>query len=103
MSEQSPVTRHVVEAMWLSRKSRGWSGDRLATEMRKRGAQWTRTTVAKLENGHRANISIEELVLLAELLGVSPTQLLPGEQYVDFSAQLRGIADLLEIRQGGRP
>jgi transcriptional regulator with XRE-family HTH domain len=58
------------------RKDRGWSAEQLAARMRAAGIEWTRLVVAKLETGRRQAVSVEELLSLAAVLGVSPLHLL---------------------------
>jgi hypothetical protein len=48
----------------------------LAGEMRKRGCNWTRIVVTKLETGRRHSVSVEELLALSHVLDVAPVNLL---------------------------
>lgn len=70
------VTRQVIGRMKDLRKRRGWSAQKLADAMTGVGAPWLDTTVAKLENGHRKNVTVAELAGLAEVFGVTPSDLL---------------------------
>jgi transcriptional regulator with XRE-family HTH domain len=59
------------------RKHLGWSQDRLAEQMTKRGFPWKQSTVTKTETAGRP-IRVNEFVDLAEIFGVETTDLLYG-------------------------
>jgi transcriptional regulator with XRE-family HTH domain len=62
------------------RKARGWSAEKLASEVAALGIPWTRTVVAKLETRRRPGVSVAELFALAYVLRVAPIDLLvPAE------------------------
>jgi transcriptional regulator with XRE-family HTH domain len=65
------------------RRGKGWRQDDLAREARRANIQWTRSIVAKVEAGHR-QLSLEELLLVPDLLGVPLEELLvtDGDVYV---------------------
>lgn len=64
----------VVKGM---RAARGWSAERLATEMAAAGVPWTRDTVVNLENGRRKNLHVHEAMALAWILdAASPLDVL---------------------------
>lgn len=72
--------------------------------MTTRGVGWSRVSVEKLENGRRGAITAQELVALADVLGVSPISLLDtGNSTVPTAAAgavLSGvIAELKALRQ----
>lgn len=48
------------------------TGAFVASEMAKRGHQWNRTTTAKIENGQRESVTVDELLTLSFILGVPP-------------------------------
>ncbi len=48
----------------------------LAERLTALGLPWNRTTVVKLENGRRENVSVTELLVLAEALATAPVNLL---------------------------
>lgn len=58
------------------RKKRGWSAAELAKQMKAAGIPWERIVVTKLENGHRASVSTDELVALAAVLNCPLVMLL---------------------------
>lgn len=66
------VAKRVKEA----RTRRGWTADDLAKALVKQGVKWERSTVAKLENGNRQNVSLTEWLALAAVLNVAPVHLL---------------------------
>lgn len=69
------------------RKRHGWSAERLAQEMRAVGVPWQRIVVAKLENGRRPFVTIDELLALAQVLDVAPIDLLlPVDQEARYAA-----------------
>lgn len=65
------IARRVREI----RLRRGLTQDELATALQREGVQWARSTIAKLELGHRDNISVVELLALSYCLACSPTHL----------------------------
>ncbi len=73
----SPITPGAVVAARLValRGSLLWSQEELARRMTAYGLPWSRTTVAKIENMSR-QVSVDELVAVAFVLGVSPAALL---------------------------
>ncbi|WP_052479814.1 helix-turn-helix domain-containing protein [Streptomyces sp. NBRC 110035] len=58
------------------RRRRGWTAADLGARLTEHGLPWNRTTVVKLENGRRENVSVTELLVLAEALGTAPVNLL---------------------------
>jgi transcriptional regulator with XRE-family HTH domain len=67
------------------RDIRGWSQQRLADEMRKIGYPMDRSTIAKIERGHRP-VSMQDSIALALALGVAPKALqLPHEQGAEIA------------------
>jgi transcriptional regulator with XRE-family HTH domain len=58
------------------RMQRGWSHEQLAVALKAVGIPWTRQVVAKLENGRRQTLTLEELHGLALVLDVPPLALL---------------------------
>jgi len=94
------LTRSIAEQVRRHRKARGWSAQRLSDECSGLGFDFPRSTLADLESGRRANISVAELIALAAALGVPPLLLLypvgqeaeaevwPGEVRPAFRAAL---------------
>lgn len=76
-TKQAPAAVGQVFAARLreAREARRWTQQQLAGAMNALGAPMDRTTIAKLEKGHR-QARVEELVALAAALDVSPTYLL---------------------------
>ena len=75
---EGPVapTQAVAGRVREVRDRRRMSAARLADEMTRVGIRWDRNTVAKLETGRRANVSVAELLALAVVLDVAPVHLL---------------------------
>lgn len=69
-------TRVVAQRVREVRERRRMSASRLAEEMTRVGVPWDRGTVAKLETGRRANVSVAELLALADVLNIAPVHLL---------------------------
>jgi transcriptional regulator with XRE-family HTH domain len=71
-----PITKIVAANVVRLRKARGWSQDRLCTEMQSVGCEWQRDVVAKVENGRRKAITVDELAALAGVFNlVNPWEL----------------------------
>jgi transcriptional regulator with XRE-family HTH domain len=75
MSQHHTPERVVAERLAELRQRRGWSQAELADRMAAYGIPWGRTTPGKIENRQR-NVTVEELVGLAFVLGVSPVALM---------------------------
>ncbi len=57
-----------------SRERKPWSQEQLVDRLREMGVEWDRATLARLEAGRR-KVSLDEALLLAAALGVSPQYL----------------------------
>lgn len=91
-------TRAVAGQVHRHRKERGWSAQRLSEECAKLGFDFPRSTLADLESGRRAHVSVAELLVLAAALGIPPlllifpvgssegAEVLPGEVRPVFRA-----------------
>jgi transcriptional regulator with XRE-family HTH domain len=69
-------TAAVAHRVRELRERRGFTAQRLADLMVEQGISWQRSTVAKLENGNRESVSLQEWLALAVVLSVSPLHLL---------------------------
>lgn len=69
-------TRSVAEQIHRHRKARGWSAQKLSDACTKLGMEFPRSTLADLESGRRAHISVAELIVIAHALNVPPLQLI---------------------------
>lgn len=80
-----PVTAHrvIASAVKQLRDDRGWSAQRLGQELKAIGLSWDRSIVANFENGRRAYVTVEELLALAVVLGVTPADLLAPSGVAD--------------------
>lgn len=79
MDAESP-TQTVIEQVKRLREGQGLSGAGIARRMTELGIPWDRNTIAKLENGHRASLGLDEWLALAYILDVPPLALLlPSE------------------------
>jgi transcriptional regulator with XRE-family HTH domain len=86
------------------RQIRGWTQQELATELDKAGVKLGEFAIARLESGKRRGVTLDEVIAVAAVLGVSPLHmlvplddtrvhlapLLPAIRAVDARAWLRG-------------
>jgi WD40 repeat protein/3',5'-cyclic AMP phosphodiesterase CpdA len=74
--EQPNITRAVGTEIARLRKLRGWSAEQLAQECTRFGPpSMDRSKIAKIENGHRRRVGLDEVQVLARALGVPVEQL----------------------------
>jgi transcriptional regulator with XRE-family HTH domain len=71
-SPTATVAKRVREV----RERRGLTAAQLAERLAEQGVPWERSTVAKLENGKRQNLTLTEWLALAVVLNVAPVHLL---------------------------
>ncbi|MCZ0979400.1 helix-turn-helix transcriptional regulator [Streptomyces diastatochromogenes] len=69
-------TEAVAHRVREVRTRRGLTAQQLAEKLAEQGVPWERSTVAKLENGNRQNITLTEWLTLAAVLEVAPVHLL---------------------------
>ncbi|MFF5081464.1 helix-turn-helix domain-containing protein [Actinoplanes sp. NPDC000266] len=73
MSESADSTGQIVKRL---RRGQGWTAQQLAERCARAGMpSLTRSTIAKIESGVRKSVASEELVALAQALGVSLSEL----------------------------
>lgn len=79
--EQSPRTRHFVDAMREVRDRNGWSRGSVAAVAARAfpGTRITGEIIRDLELGRRATLTLDEAVAIAASLGTTVVQLL-GEE-----------------------
>ncbi|QIJ62219.1 helix-turn-helix transcriptional regulator [Streptomyces sp. JB150] len=70
------ATRHLARRVKEVRMRRGFTAQQLAEALQAQGIAWQRTTVVKLENGTRENVTLNEVLALAYVLGVAPVHLM---------------------------
>lgn len=92
------LTRSIAAEVKRLRNLRHWSAQRLSDECARLGYDFPRSTLADLEAGRRAHISVAELLVLARALGIPPlllifpvgttgeSEVLPGESRAVFRA-----------------
>jgi len=74
------ATRQIADRVRDLRSQRRWSARQLAEECDRAGSKsLTRGTIAKIESGVRKYVTADELAVLAQVLQVSPTDLLRRE------------------------
>lgn len=71
-SPTATVAKRVREV----RERRGLTAAQLAERLAEQGVPWERSTVAKLENGKRQNLTLTEWLALSVVLNVAPVHLL---------------------------
>lgn len=69
-------TAAVAHRVREVRTRRDLTAQELADKLAEQGVPWERSTVAKLENGNRQNITLTEWLALAVVLNVAPIHLL---------------------------
>ena len=70
------ITHAIGREVFRRRGAAGLSQSALGQRMTDLGQAWSRTSVAKLEGGKRASISVAELLALALVFGVPPVTLI---------------------------
>jgi transcriptional regulator with XRE-family HTH domain len=117
MSTQTPwaarITRSIAGEIRQRRKARGMSAEDLAAACADLGMPIPRSTLADLENGRRASISVAEWLAIAAALDVPPVMLLcpvgtaetaevlPGAEAPAFRAA-QWVAGEAPLRHPGR-
>jgi transcriptional regulator with XRE-family HTH domain len=87
------VTSRVADRVRLLRAQKRWSARQLAEACARAGARsLTRSTIAKIESGVRKSVTADEIAVLAQVFGVSPSGLID----VTTVEQAGGSAELLE-------
>jgi transcriptional regulator with XRE-family HTH domain len=71
-----PETRIIAERVAAIRRYLGLTQEQLAEAMRAQGIDWQRVVVAKLENGRRPFVTVDELLGLCVILKISPVDML---------------------------
>ncbi|MFB6775569.1 helix-turn-helix transcriptional regulator [Streptomyces sp. NPDC056337] len=71
-SPTATIAKRVREV----RERRGLTAAQLAERLAEQGVPWERSTVAKLENGKRQNLTLTEWLALSVVLNVGPVHLL---------------------------
>ena len=84
------VNQLVAENLRAARVARGWSQARLAEEMSRAGADWTRGVCAYAESGRR-NITVDDLLALAIVFSTTPAYWLipPSRAFEDGPPNVR--------------
>lgn len=99
-ADRSTTSRQLARRIRLLRVQRGWSAKQLADRCERAGAaSLTRGTIAKIESGTRQSITADEVVVLADILDVTPTHLLAVQS--DAEAFLEALLNM--HRRAGSP
>ncbi len=95
------VTIHVADRVKTLRAERRWSAQRLADECARAGMKsLSRSTIAKIEAGVRKSITVDELAVLSEVLGVTTDNLVASDS--TSSSSLTSVArDAAQRGDGG--
>jgi len=75
----APISSDVIAKLRTLRKIRKVSAQQLSDLMAELGYPVARTVIANLENGRRAEVSIDHVVIAAQALGVRVETLLGAE------------------------
>ena len=78
--DEVSVTRYVADSVRRLRAQRRWSARQLAEHCARAGASsLTRGTIAKIESSRRKHVTADELAVLAQVLQVSPADLISSQ------------------------
>jgi transcriptional regulator with XRE-family HTH domain len=69
------TSRQVSTRLSRLRKARGWSQRDLAEKLAEHGYQMAQSNVTRMENGERKTFSVDLVVLLADIFGISLDEL----------------------------
>jgi len=84
--DEASVTRQVADSVRRLRAQRRWSARQLAEQCVRAGAtSLTRGTIAKIESSRRKHVTAGELAVLAQVLQVSPADLICSQASHDSS------------------
>lgn len=94
---QSPTTRNVARRIKALRARRGWSAQKVSDLCGELGVPIERSVLSGLENGRRAKLGVDELMVLATVFEVEPAHLLtaPGSRAVPIATELVGLLEKL--------
>ena len=104
MTESVPLCAVIGKNVAEARERMHLTQEGLARLLRATGVRWTAVTVAKVESGAR-EVKVGELVALGMGLGLTPEQLLAGEQPVQLGRSAPWVpADAVTTwARGGEP
>src|SRR5262249_43589925 len=92
--QPAPVTATIASRIRRLREERGWTAERLAEECTRRtGVVLSRSTIAKIETGHRKTVTATELTALATVLEVT-TDFLTTEAETGRPVTILHLSDL---------
>lgn len=86
------ATATIAANMRTLRRTRNLTGEQIAEAMRARGIGWQQGVVTKLETARRVNVSVAELLALADVLGVEPMALTRGRLEVTVGTVMVDLA-----------
>lgn len=75
---QSGITRAIVDRVRAERARCGWSAQQLEESVRRAGVKLSRSVIANLENRRRDDLSIDEVIGFAQVLGTTVSWLVWG-------------------------
>jgi len=74
---QDPVARTIARRLPVLRERHGWSAQQLAEKCAAAGSpELNRAIIANIESGRRRSVSIDEVLVLAKVLDVTPPYLM---------------------------
>jgi DNA-binding NarL/FixJ family response regulator len=93
-----------MKAVAEERRRLGWSAQDLANIcVRDHGLPISRSTIAKLESGHRSYVTIDEFIALASALGLDPSQFLALESFTQKKVLADSGSSLETTNEGSDP
>jgi transcriptional regulator with XRE-family HTH domain len=98
-----PLRDLVAETLRSIRSARGWSQDDLSEHLRRSGLDWTRSQITDLERGRRQDLTLSEVLLLAEALGIRPADFLPEYGVAQIGSTSRPTRVLRALLAGELP
>lgn len=91
-------TRETGKRIAQTRKELGWSARKLSERCEQIGYLIPRGTIAKTESGDRTTVPVQELVIIAEALGVLPSYLFPPLARMERDAARKELVEDLVSR-----
>lgn len=92
---QDPTARILAEVKRL-RRAHGWTQPELAVLCQQQGLSWDRSIIANAEGGRRASVTAFEVLVLAEVFGVTPMSLLDGRPCCEADRILRQVRQAVD-------
>lgn len=84
-------SRQLAQRIAVLRAARGWTAERLATEVTQHGVLWSWSVVTGVEGGRRLALTVDELFALAGAFGIAPMAFFDDEMFMaELSVAIEG-------------